>query len=272
MGARMRELIAFPCAGDTLFGTLDRADGATGLLIVSGGNELRIGAHRGMAMLAGRLAANGHQVFRFDRRGIGDATGVNRGFESSGPDIAAAAAAFRAAAPAIERIVAFGNCDAASALALHEVAGIDALVLANPWVIDPTADDLPPAAAIRARYAAKAADPRAWARLLTGGVDLRKLKGGIAKASKRQEASATGLAGRVAAGLMARALPTAILLATRDNTAIAFSEAWQTPAYDEAHTVITVESIDTDSHSFHRADEKAWLEARLLDALAAPAR
>ena len=43
--------------GDTLFGTLDKAPGKTGLLIVSGGNEIRIGAHRGMALLAQRLAA-----------------------------------------------------------------------------------------------------------------------------------------------------------------------------------------------------------------------
>ena len=48
----MRELISFPCEGDTLAGTLDDAPGATGLLIVSGGNEIRCGAHRGMALLA----------------------------------------------------------------------------------------------------------------------------------------------------------------------------------------------------------------------------
>ena len=52
----MRRLIAFPCAGETLLGTLDEAYGKTGLLIVSGGNEIRIGAHRGMALLAQRLS------------------------------------------------------------------------------------------------------------------------------------------------------------------------------------------------------------------------
>ncbi|WP_443018676.1 hypothetical protein [Sphingomonas sp. 7/4-4] len=95
----MRKLIEFPCAGETLFGTLDEAPGTTGLLIVSGGNEIRVGAHRGMALLAGRLAEAGHPVFRFDRRGVGDSSGENHGFESSPDDIAAAAAAFRQAAP-----------------------------------------------------------------------------------------------------------------------------------------------------------------------------
>ena len=76
----MRRLIVFPCAGERLTGTLDEAPGKTGLLIVSGGNEVRMGAHRGMASLAARLAASGVPVFRYDRRGIGDSTGSNGGF------------------------------------------------------------------------------------------------------------------------------------------------------------------------------------------------
>jgi len=91
----MRELTNFPCEGDTLIGTLDDAPGTTGLLIVSGGNELRCGAHRGMALLAADLAAAGIPVFRFDRRGIGDSDGANHGYQDSGPDIAAAVRAFR---------------------------------------------------------------------------------------------------------------------------------------------------------------------------------
>src|SRR3546814_5025865 len=83
----------------------------TGLLIVSGGNELRSGAHRGMAKLAARLARDGFPVFRFDRRGVGDSEGENGGFLSSGPDIAEAVAAFLRASPGLRRIVALGNCD-----------------------------------------------------------------------------------------------------------------------------------------------------------------
>ncbi|WP_334007723.1 hypothetical protein [Sphingomonas aerolata] len=114
----MRRLIAVPCEGETLVATLDEAAGATGVLIVSGGNEIRSGAHRGMAMLARRLAAGGTPVFRYDRRGIGDSSGENRGFLSAQADLVAAAAAFRAAVPHVTRLVGFGNCDAASALAL----------------------------------------------------------------------------------------------------------------------------------------------------------
>src|SRR3546814_18832077 len=74
-------------------------------MIVSGGNEIRVGAHRGMALLAERLAAAGLPVFRFDRRGIGDSTGANDGYTSSGPDIAAAVRAFRAQVPHLSTLI-----------------------------------------------------------------------------------------------------------------------------------------------------------------------
>ncbi|WP_308223027.1 hypothetical protein [Sphingomonas sp. J344] len=143
----MRRLTHFQCAGETLAATLDEAAGTTGLLIVSGGNEIRIGAHRGMAELGAIIAASGHPVFRYDRRGIGDSSGENNSFESTAQDICEAAAAFRREVPQLTRIVAFGNCDAASALILfHAGAPIDALILTNPWTIEPGADgnDLPP--------------------------------------------------------------------------------------------------------------------------------
>lgn len=268
MGAFMRRLIVFPCAGDTLLGTLDAAEGTTGLLIVSGGNEVRMGAHRGMALLAARIAAAGHPVLRYDRRGVGDSTGPNRGFEASGADIAAALAAFRSELPSLARIIAFGNCDAASALMLHEGAGIDGYVLANPWVIE-AADPLPPASAIRARYAERLRDPKAWLRLLRGGVDLRKLFKGLSKLSTSGSEAPSGLAARIAAGMGASSAPITLLLARRDNTAIAFAEAWATDTFAPLRSRITPQQCETDSHSFHRDADKAWLEERLLTALRA---
>ena len=100
----MRRLLSFPCEGAALAATLDEAAGSTGLLIISGGNEIRIGAHRGMARLAADVAAAGFPVFRFDRRGIGDSEGENGEFTTSGPDISAAIAAFRSECPHIEQI------------------------------------------------------------------------------------------------------------------------------------------------------------------------
>ncbi|MET0308514.1 MAG: hydrolase 1, exosortase A system-associated [Sphingomonas sp.] len=264
----MRSLIEFSCAGEALYGTLDEAPGATGLLIVSGGNEIRIGAHRGMAQLAQRVAEAGYPVFRFDRRGIGDSSGDNHGFESSADDIAAAARTFRSQAGAA-RIVAFGNCDAATALAFfHEQAGIDALVLANPWVIEQV-DELPPAAAIRSHYAQKLRDPREWLRLLRGGVNITKLFKGLAKLSKKPIEEPTGLAARLAASLDQSRAPVTLLLAKGDNTAIAFADAFQRPIFDAARKRMKIRHLDSASHSFAATSDKDWLFDRVIRALKA---
>lgn len=260
----MRQLTQFLCAGETLAGTIDNAASRTGLLIVSGGNEIRIGAHRGMAQLAGRVAANGHPVFRFDRRGIGDSTGDNQGFESSGADIAAAVTAFRAAGA--ERIIGFGNCDAATALALfHQQAGIDALLLANPWTIEAT-DDLPPPAAIRSHYAQRLRDPQQWLRLLRGGIHIGKLVRGLSKLREKPSQQDESLATRLGNAL-AGAVPTTILLAKGDNTAIAFADAFGGKAFASARAKIRVEMLESDSHSFASPSDKDWLFDRVIDSL-----
>lgn len=265
----MRRLTSFQCAGETLAATHDEAVGTTGLLIVSGGNEIRIGAHRGMAELAATIAAAGHPVFRYDRRGIGDSTGENNGFESTAEDIREAATAFRREAAQLTRIVAFGNCDAASALILFNAGtGIDALVLTNPWTIE-ASDDLPPAAAIRSRYIEKLKNPRELLRLVTGGVNIRKLVSGLLKASAKPSQVQQGLPARLAAALDATQTPVTILLAKADNTALAFADHWKAEPFASARARCTLDTCDTDSHSFARPQDKAWLTQRVLAALAA---
>ncbi|MCW3835556.1 hydrolase 1, exosortase A system-associated [Sphingomonas canadensis] len=271
----MRRMIAFACAGETLFGTLDEGAGQSGLLIISGGNEIRSGSHRGMARLAQQTAAElGVPVFRYDRRGVGDSTGANQGFEHSAQDIAAAAATFAAEVPGMRRIVAFGNCDAATALALfHGAAGIDALLIANPWTIEQSAaSDLPHAAAIRARYAERLKDPREWLRLLRGGVNIGKVLKGIGKVigsrtGPAAAASPDSLAARLGAALGSAQVPVTLLIARRDNTAIAFMDAWKGEAFAAARTAITPVERDTASHSFAGPGDEAWLFDRVKDAL-----
>jgi exosortase A-associated hydrolase 1 len=238
----MRRALSFSCEGAMLIGTLDQAAATAGLLIVSGGNEIRSGAHRGMAELAADLAARGYPVFRFDRRGVGDSEGENRGFRSCGPDIAAALDAFRAECPHLTRVVAFGNCDAATALALH-ASPVDARVLANPWVV-PSSGEMPPPAAIKDRYVRRLRDPEAWKALLTGKVDMGKLAKGLGRLAAAKPAAPDSLADKTVRALEASAIATTILLATRDATAIAFADVWRN---DPA---ITMERIDTASHSF----------------------
>jgi exosortase A-associated hydrolase 1 len=256
----VRKPLLFTCEGDPLLGTLDSAGGETGLLIVSGGNEIRAGAWAGQAQLAARIAAVGHPVFRYDRRGVGDSSGLNRGFRDSYLDIAAALVAFRAGAPELRRVVAFGNCDAASALMLS--AGsleIDALVLANPWTVenDDEAAPVQAPASLRRRYAAKLADPAEWKRLLGGGVDLRKLVGGLRQAASPAPKSA--LADEMRAGLARFGGAVSILLASRDRTAELFAAAW-----GEDRRIARRASA---SHSFADEAAREWLFERICVAL-----
>jgi exosortase A-associated hydrolase 1 len=254
-----RRHLSFACEGDTLAGTLDDATGASGLLLVTGGNEIRSGAFSGQAQLAARVAAAGFPVFRFDRRGVGDSSGENRGFRASGEDIAAALTSFHRECPALTRVVGFGNCDAASALMLGAGLGCDALVLANPWTIEHD-DGTPPAAAIRDRYAAKLRDPKELVRLATGKVSLRKLAGGLGRAL-RPAAPPTSLAREMADGLASFTGPVEILLAERDRTAQAFLGAWD----DDPR----LERCPGASHAFVEPEAREWLFERIVAALRA---
>ena len=262
----MRHQLSFACEGAALAATLDEASGTTGLLIVSGGNEVRSGAHRGMAALAQRVAAAGHPVFRFDRRGIGDSEGANGGYTSSGGDIMAAIAAFRDAAPHATRIVAFGNCDAASALLLHQPLPLDALILANPWTYEDNEEEadepaLPPASAIRARYWSRLKDPKSLLRLFKGEIDVRKLVRGLsALGQSTAPAAPDSLPARLDRALASFSGPATILLATGDRTAQAFADNCRPSA-------IPVERLASASHSF-AGDDADWLFARIMERLA----
>ena len=270
-----RRFITFSCEGNQLAGTLDTAPSSTGLLLVSGGNELRAGPWNSQAQIAERVAAAGFPVLRFDRRGIGDSEGPNGGFENSAPDIATAIAALRAHVPTLKRVVAFGNCDAASALMLAGGAGCDALVLANPWTFEPepapaeTVEDsteapppepapMPPAV-LRAHYLRRLTDPRAVWRLLTGKVNVGKLAGSLADAAK-PAAPPSSLTGRMAEMLGQFAGPAAILLAERDRTAQVFRTNW------DKHDA-RIRACPGASHSFVEAPARLWLQGQILAAL-----
>ena len=252
--------LTIPCEGAELVATLDEADGKTGLLIVSGGNELRAGAWNGQARLAARIAAAGYPVLRFDRRGVGDSSGPNGGFRSAAPDIAAALAAFRAEAPGLTRVVAFGNCDAASALMLAQGKGCDGLVLSNPWTIENDGDEAaPPPAAVRAHYAGRLRDRGALLRLLTGKVSLKGLITSLVQALRPTPPPST-LAQEIAAGLGRFKGEVTILLATRDRTAQVFEASW-----DKADP--RLQRCEGASHSYVEPHAREWLEQRLLAAL-----
>jgi exosortase A-associated hydrolase 1 len=253
-----RRHLTFACEGSTLVGTIDGAAGSTGLLLVSGGNELRSGAWAGQAQFAAHIVARGYPVFRFDRRGVGDSDGPNGEFRTGGPDIAAALAAFRNAAPGLTRIVAFGNCDAASALMLGGGSGCDALILSNPWTIEGS-DDAPPPEVLRDHYKRRLLSLDALKRLLTGQIPLGKLVRSLVAAA-RPAPPATSLAQDMARGIAGFRGDVRILIAERDRTAIAFLAAWD-KADRRLHRCAGA------SHSYAESGAREWLEAQVLEVL-----
>jgi len=263
----MRRLLSFACAGVELAASLDEASGATGLLLVTGGSQTRIGSHRMYERLAKSLAGLGYSCLRYDRRGVGDSGGEDPGFRGSGPDLAAAAAAFRRESPALERLFGFGLCDGASALALFGgEAGLEGLILVNPWLVEAEAGE-PPPAAIPHYYRRRLFSLEGWKKILSGSVDYGKLFSGLRRASAK--ATVSPLARDCAAALAASRLRTWAILAEGDATAIAAQQELKAPGF--RCLIEGSQKIATDSHTFARpGDDAALLAAtvRALEALA----
>lgn len=261
----MRKLLSFACAGVELAGSLDAAGGEAGLLLVTGGSQTRIGSHRIYERLAKILEKQGYPCLRYDRRGVGDSGGEDPGFLGSGPDIEAAAAAFRRERPALQRLFGFGLCDGATALALFgKAAGLDGLILVNPWLVEADAG-APPPAAIRAHYRRRLLSREGWKKILSGAVNWRKLLSGIRRISGREEGSP--LASQAAAALRASGLRAWLILAEGDATGIAAEQELRAAAFQGL--IEGREIIQSDSHTFARPGDEAALAAAVVRALKA---
>src|SRR5215510_9452920 len=111
--SRNEEPAYFTSGEETLFGLLTRPEiGTAGsaLLMVPGAERLGYRNRVGV-MVAHRLAARGHQVFRFNYHGCGDSTGMAGQFgldDLFTEDVVAAADWLRGRG--VERVLYFGSC------------------------------------------------------------------------------------------------------------------------------------------------------------------
>lgn len=167
--------LVFPCSDAELLGLLCTPERSSkvGLLIIVGGPQYRVGSHRQFLLLARAVAQAGFPSLRFDCRGMGDSTGEAQGFEAIAGDIGAALDAFSAACPALERIVLWGLCDAASANLLYRDATRDkrigGMVLLNPWV---RSAQTMAQTRVRHYYGQRLLAREFWLALLAGKVDV----------------------------------------------------------------------------------------------------
>lgn len=110
---------------------------ATGVLIIVGGPQYRVGSHRQFIKLSRALAAQGIASLRLDTAGMGDSTGEKAAFYQQDNDIEQAVSAFFQHCPQLKHIVLWGLCDAASAILLklnRPDTRISGVILLNPWV------------------------------------------------------------------------------------------------------------------------------------------
>lgn len=185
--------VMFRCAAQPLVGIVHAADSDCELgvvIIVAGGPQYRVGAHRQFVMLARQLAAAGIPVLRFDHRGTGDSGGECRGFTDMEEDIRCAIDQLVERVPGIRKVALWGECESASAAAYYaptdeRVCGV---FMVNPWIR--TEAGLAKTQ-LRHHYRGRLSDPEFWAKLRSGKFSFKE--------------SLTSMAGLVATALKDRA-------------------------------------------------------------------
>jgi exosortase A-associated hydrolase 1 len=135
------EAVVFHCGNDNdqLVGIVHQPANpiTTGLvIIVAGGPQFRVGAHRQFVVLGRRMAALGMPVLRFDHRGTGDSGGEYRGFLDMKEDISAAIDTLFEKFPHLEKVVLWGECESASAGGFYAYTDprVSGVFMVNPWI------------------------------------------------------------------------------------------------------------------------------------------
>jgi hypothetical protein len=237
--------VCFECGGETLVGILHRAaaPSETGIVIVVGGPQYRIGSHRHFVELGRELSNNGIPVMRFDVRGMGDSSGTFPGFESIDDDIAAAMDVFIREEPHIKNVILWGLCDGASASIFKTE--------------------------LRHYYGSKFLDGSFWRRLISGEVDLRdaaqSLLNRIRAASAPATVSprngnidpATPLSDRMAQGIAAFTGEILLIISGNDLTAKEFDDVTQ--GADNWRQLLSADRVtrrdlENSDHTFSQAE------------------
>lgn len=220
--------LTFDCEGEQLVGIISvpRQSAARGVLIVVGGAQYRVGAHRQFALLARHLAGQGIAAMRFDHRGMGDSGGAARSFEDITADVRAAADCFMAELPQLRELVIWGLCDGASAGLLYAPldARVRGLVMLNPWA---RTEDGHAKATLKHYYGARLFDPHFWRKLASGRFSFtRSLRSllGLAKRARSGQGDDGALPARLLDALRRFDGALLLVMSGEDLTAREFSD------------------------------------------------
>jgi exosortase A-associated hydrolase 1 len=271
--------LTFECQGSWLYGILHLPQHicSKGVLIVVGGPQYRVGSHRQFTLLARHLAACGTPVMRFDCRGMGDSEGESRTFEDVEEDIRCAIDTFLNEVPALNQMVIWGLCDAASAALFyaHRDERVTGLVLLNPWV---RTDQGAAKAYLKHYYKARLFQPEFWNKIWQGNFSygkavrsLSQIVGSVLKEKKEKMMAGNAdngeprttvplpLPERMLAGLSRFNGKTLLILSGNDLTAQEFSDVvkgsdeWQRIL---ASPDVSRQDLPEANHTFSRREWK----------------
>lgn len=270
----------FTCENDRLLGifTIPSNPAETGIIVIVGGPQYRIGSHRQFVLLARRLALAGHAVLRFDCRGMGDSTGGRRSFEALESDIAAAVNAMQARIPALQNVILWGLCDGAAAALLYCHGSpnplIGGLCLLNPWI---RSEASLARTHVKHYYTQRVLKKEFWMKLLSGKVAQGALAGFIQKVclsiagNKGEAMGLPPFQDRMATAWLTFSGKILLLLSDDDYVAKEFIEyvgasaAWSTAM---AHPQLIRHDIPGVDHTFSSANAREAAENLTLDWLA----
>lgn len=131
--------VVISCEGASLIGIINCPEKMLNVgvvIVVAGGPQYRVGAHRQFVTLARMLSDRGVPSIRFDHRGTGDSGGRFRGFIDMNADIQSAIDALYEHIPHLDKIVLWGECESASASAFYAYHDqrVSGIFMVNPWI------------------------------------------------------------------------------------------------------------------------------------------
>ncbi len=237
----------------------------TGVVLIVGGPQYRVGSHRQFVQLARALSGEQIACLRFDYRGMGDSEGVKQSFETIEDDIRAACDAF-IAETGVSKLVLWGLCDAASAAMMYapsdpRVAGV---ILVNPWLRSESAMGK---AMVRHYYLRRFFSRNFWRKVLKGkvkiGGSLKDIETYIRASRSEDKHPIPSYKVRMEVGLNTFAGQICLILSGTDLTAREFEQQalkdqkWPSLASTRAQ----IYRLHQANHTFSSTDDKAEVEA-----------
>ena len=244
----------------------------TGVVIVVGGPQYRIGSHRQFLKLSRFLAQQNIASLRFDCAGMGDSGGKFESFMDIDSSIEQAIDTLMENRPQLEDIVLWGLCDAATAITKYctNDPRVSGLFLLNPWVKD---EQLAAESLVKNHYKKQLLSLEFWKRVFTGKVKIfsaatdfaksllaMKKDSGNEKGPSSEKSSQPNLASSLQQMMLQQlqnfAGKVEILLSENDLTAQEFTTATANPNWQKliSEKPIQITTIAGANHTF--ASEK----------------